>query len=81
MKRAWRILLSLSAMILIAQSPAFAAAGIAGSVLSELSALVGPAIALGVIWLGILIMSGRATVLSFLTFLIGVAICLAGGFW
>ena len=39
------------------------------------------AIALGVIWLGILIMSGRATVLSFLTFLIGVAICLAGGFW
>lgn len=81
MKRRWRLLLPFSAAVLLAQSPAFAAAGIAGTVLSELSALVAPAIALGVIWLGILIMSGRATVLSFLTFLIGVAICLAGGFW
>lgn len=81
MRRTWRVLLSFSVALVLAQSPAFAAAGIAGTVLSELRALAAPAIALGVIWLGILIMSGRATVLSFLTFLIGVAICLAGGFW
>ena len=81
MKRKWRLLLSSLAAALLLQSPAYAAAGIAGTVLSELSSLVVPAIALGVIWLGILIMSGRATVLAFLTFLIGVAICLAGGFW
>lgn len=73
--------LSLSAALLLAPVPAHAAAGIASAVLSELTALVAPAIALGVIWLGILIMSGRATVLSFLTFLIGVSLCLAGGYW
>lgn len=81
MRKLAHVLPSLMIALLLVATPAHAAAGIAGTVLSELTALVAPAIALGVIWLGILIMSGRATVLSFLTFLIGVAICLSGGFW
>ena len=46
-----------------------------------LKALALPAITLGIIWLGVLIMTGRGTVLTFLTFCVGVAIVLAGGFF
>jgi len=80
-KARWLKRISVGAVLLLAPAPAHAVAGIATAVLSELTALVAPALALGVIWLGVLIMSGRATLLSFLTFLIGTAICLAGGFW
>jgi hypothetical protein len=63
-------------------SPARADVGaIASAVLNELTALVAPAISLGIIWLGILIMTGRGTVLTFLIFCVGVAIVLAGGFF
>lgn len=81
MKRSWLKPISVGAVLLLAPAPAHAVAGIATAVLSELTALVAPAIALGVIWFGVLIMSGRATLLSFLIFLVGTAICLAGGFW
>jgi|TARA_R110000787_G_scaffold286321_1_gene404118 type IV secretory pathway VirB2 component (pilin) len=55
--------------------------GIATTVLNELKALVGPAIMLGVIWLGILIMTGRGTLIVFITFCVGIAIVASGGFF
>lgn len=66
----------------LAASPVHADVGsIATTVLGELKALAAPAITLGIIWLGVLIMTGRGTVLTFLTFCVGVAIILAGGFF
>lgn len=81
-KNAVRFAMILSVVLLLglSASPAFAVAGIANAVRSELSALVAPAIGLGVIWMGLLILSEQMTVLSFLTFAIGTAIVLAGGF-
>lgn len=61
-------------------TPALADVGsIATTVLNELQALVGPAISLAVIWLGILIMTGRASLLAFFVLLIGIAIVASGG--
>src|SRR3546814_13438098 len=65
MKRSWLKPISVGAVLLLAPAPAHAVAGIATTVLSDLTALVAPAIALGVIWLGVLIISGRAAPLSF----------------
>lgn len=63
-------------------SPAQADVGaIATTVLGELTALAAPAILLGVIWLGVLIMTGRGTLITFFTFLVGVAIVASGGFF
>jgi len=74
--------LSVVLVLGLAASPAHAdVGGIATAVLNELTGLVGPAITLGVIWLGILIMTRRAAFLTFFTFLVGVAILLSGGFF
>lgn len=63
-------------------TPARADVGsIANSVLDQLTALVAPAIGLGVVWLGFLIMTGRGTLITFLTFVVGAAILLSGGFF
>jgi hypothetical protein len=56
-------------------------AGIANTVKSELIAIGAPAVGLGVIWLGILVMNNKGTLMALLVFLIGCAIVLAGGFW
>ena len=53
--------------------------GIAQAVLNELTALVAPAVLLGVIWLGVLIISRRATLMSVLVFCVGVVIVASGG--
>lgn len=67
---------------LLVVSPAHADVGsIATSVLQELLALVRPAVMLGVIWLGVLIITNRGTLITFLTFLCGVAIVASGGIW
>lgn len=74
--------LSVALLLGLASSPAHAdVGGIASAVLNELSALVGPAITLGVIWLGVLIMTRRAAFLTFFTFLVGTAILLSGGYF
>lgn len=84
MKAVFPRIFRLSALLALgfAASPAQADVGaIATAVLDELKALALPAITLGIIWLGVLIMTGRGTVLTFLTFCVGVAIVLAGGFF
>ena len=66
----------------LAVTPAHADVGsIADAVLDELTALVAPAIGLGVVWLGFLIMTGRGTLITFLTFVVGAVILLSGGFF
>ena len=63
-------------------SPALAdVGGVASGVLGQLTALARPAITLGLVWLGVLIMVGRGSVQVFVTFLIGLAIVLSGGIW
>ena len=63
-------------------TPAFADVGsVASGVLGELTALARPALTLGLIWLGILIMVGRGSVQIIITFLIGLTIVLSGGVW
>jgi len=63
-------------------TPVFADAGaVASGVLGELTALARPALTLGLIWLGILIMVGRGSVQIIVTFLIGLTIVLSGGVW
>ena len=63
-------------------SPALAdVGGVASGVLAQLTALARPAITLGLIWLGILIMAGRGSVQVFVTFLFGLVIVLSGGIW
>jgi type IV secretory pathway VirB2 component (pilin) len=74
--------LSVALALGLVATPAFADVnGIATTVLNELKALVGPAIMLGVIWLGILIMTGRGTLITFITFCVGIAIVASGGFF
>ena len=66
----------------LAVTPAHADVGSsADAVLDELTALVAPAIGLGVVWLGFLIMTGRGTLITFLTFVVGAVILLGGGFF
>lgn len=82
--RALKIFSKLSVVLLLglAVTPAHADVGsIANAVLNELTALVVPAIGLGVVWLGFLIMTGRGTLITFLTFVVGAAILLSGGFF
>lgn len=82
--RALRIFTKLSVVLLLglAVTPAHADVGsIADAVLDELTALVAPAIGLGVVWLGFLIMTGRGTLITFLTFVVGAVILLSGGFF
>ena len=63
-------------------SPALAdVGGVASGVLGQLTALARPAITLGLVWLGVLIMVGRGSVQVFVTFLIGLVIVLSGGIW
>ena len=63
-------------------SPALAdVGGVASGVLAQLTSLARPAITLGLIWLGILIMAGRGSVQLFVTFLIGLVIVLSRGIW
>lgn len=84
MKLSRQIIAKLSAVLLLGLmvTPAHADVGsIATTVLNELKALVGPAIMLGVIWLGILIMTGRGTLITFLTFCVGIVIVVSGGFF
>lgn len=82
--RTLKIFTKLSVVLLLglAVTPAHADVGsIADAVLDELTALVGPAIGLGVVWLGFLIMTGRGTLITFLTFVVGAVILLSGGFF
>lgn len=84
MKITRQLITKLSAVLLLGLTvtPAHADVGaIATAVLDELKALAVPAITLGVIWLGVLIMTGRGTLITFLTFCVGVAIVLSGGFF
>lgn len=81
---AGQLIKKLSVVLLLGliATPAHADVGsIATAVLDELKALVGPAITLGVIWLGVLIMTGRGTLITFLTFVVGIAILVSGGFF
>lgn len=82
MSRAQPLIKKLSVVLLLGliATPAHAdVGGIANAVLTELRALAGPAILLGVIWLGFLIMTGRGTLITFLTFCVGVVIVVSGG--
>lgn len=82
--RALKIFTKLSVVLLLglAVTPAHADVGsIADAVLDDLTALVAPAIGLGVVWLGFLIMTGRGTLITFLTFVVGAVILLSGGFF
>ncbi len=82
--RALKLITKLSVVLALglAVTPAHADVGsIADAVLDELTALVAPAIGLGVVWLGFLIMTGRGTLITFLTFVIGAVILLSGGFF
>ncbi|MBB4642766.1 TrbC/VirB2 family protein [Rhizorhapis suberifaciens] len=82
--RAYKLITKLSVALTLglAVTPAHADVGsIANSVLQELTALVAPAIGLGVVWLGFLIMTGRGTLITFLTFVVGAVILLSGGFF
>lgn len=82
--RTLKIFTKLSVVLLLglAVTPAHADVGsIADAVLDELTALVAPAIGLGVVWLGFLIMTGRGTLITFLTFVVGAVILLSGGFF
>lgn len=84
MKLSRQIITKLSAVLLLGLmvTPAHADVGtIATTVLDELKALVGPAVTLGVIWLGVLIITGRGTLITFLTFCVGIAIVASGGFF
>lgn len=84
MKLSHHVILKLSVVLLLGLivTPAHAdVGGIATTVLDELKALVPPAILLGVIWLGFLIMTGRGTLITFLTFCVGIAIVTSGGFF
>lgn len=84
MKLSYHVILKLSAVLLLGLivTPAHAdVGGIATVVLDELKALVAPAILLGVIWLGVLIMTGRGTLITFLTFCVGIVIVTSGGFF
>lgn len=84
MKLSHQVILKLSVVLLLGLivTPAHAdVGGIATTVLDELKALVPPAILLGVIWLGFLIMTGRGTLITFLTFCVGIAIVTSGGFF
>lgn len=82
--RVHRDLLKLTVVVILGLYALPAHAGvdsIATSVLDELKELVTPAITLGFIWLGVLIMTGRASLISFFTFLIGAAILKGGGYF
>jgi hypothetical protein len=82
--RAIKLIMKLSVVLALglAVTPAHADVGsIADAVLDELTALVAPAIGLGVVWLGFLIMTGRGTLITFLTFVVGAVILLSGGFF
>ena len=82
--RANKLITKLSVVLALglAVTPTHADVGsIADAVLDELTALVAPAIGLGVVWLGFLIMTGRGTLITFLTFVVGAVILLSGGFF
>ena len=82
--RANKLITKLSVVLALglAVTPAHADVGsIADAVLDELTALVAPAIGLGVVWLGFLIMTGRGTLITFLTVVVGAVILLSGGFF
>jgi hypothetical protein len=72
--------LSVVLLLGLVSSPALAqAAGVATTVLNELQALAGPAITLAVVWMGVLIMTKRMSVVSFLVLCVGIAIVVSGG--
>ncbi|MBB6193137.1 hypothetical protein FHS51_003393 [Sphingobium wenxiniae] len=70
------------AVIAATSTPAIAdVGGIATTVLAELTALALPAITLGVIWLGVLVISRRASLMTFLVMCVGIVIVISGGFF
>ena len=81
--RSWRVQRAMLVLAIGASaSPALAdVGGVASGVLGQLTALARPAITLGLVWLGVLIMVGRGSVQVFVTFLIGLVIVLSGGIW
>lgn len=71
-----------AAVIAATATPALAdVGGIATTILSELTALALPAITLGVIWLGVLVISRRASLMTFLVMCVGIVIVISGGFF
>jgi TrbC/VIRB2 pilin len=81
--RSWQVQRAMLVLAIGASAaPALAdVGGVASGVLAQLTALARPAITLGLIWLGVLIMVGRGSVQVFVTFLIGLVIVLSGGIW
>lgn len=64
----------------LAGAPAYAQVdAVAQSVFSQLTALAAPAVLLGVIWMGVLVISRRMAVMTLLVFCIGIVIVLTGG--
>ncbi|NMN07552.1 hypothetical protein [Novosphingobium sp. SG916] len=76
----WRLMLVAVGCIVLASPAQAQVAAVGNAVMAELMALVGPAIKLGIIWIGYLVMQSRGSVQLVVTFLIGAAIVLAGGY-